>query len=109
MTVTTVLLVRATSVTARPACTAISRIRAAWPGLPVQVPRLTDTSPVGAAMCAAVAGGLQGDLVECAGLVGEIAETVTPDPARRAAYDEAYGAYHRLFDSLRPLFENNAV
>jgi xylulokinase len=85
-----------------------AQIRADCTGLPVQVPRLTDTSPVGAAMCAAVAGGLQGDLVGCAELVGEIAETVTPDPARRAAYDEAYGAYHRLFDSLRPLFESNA-
>ncbi len=85
-----------------------AQIRADCAGLPAQVPRLTNTSPVGAAMCAAVAEGLHGDLVECAGLVGEIAETVTPDPARRAAYDEAYGAYHRLFDSLRPLFESNA-
>ena len=85
-----------------------AQIRADCAGLPAQVPRLTNTSPVGAAMCAAVAEGLHGDLVECAGLVGEIAETVTPDPARREAYDEAYGAYHRLFDSLRPLFESNA-
>ena len=85
-----------------------AQVRADCTGLPAQIPRLTNTSPVGAAMCAAVAEGLHGDLVECAGLVGEIAETVTPDPARRAAYDEAYGAYHRLFDSLRPLFESNA-
>jgi xylulokinase len=85
-----------------------AQIRADCTGLPAQVPRLTDTSPVGAAMCAAVAGGLHSDLVECAGLVGEIGGTVTPDPDRRAAYDEAYGAYHRLFDSLRPLFESDA-
>ena len=24
---------------------------------------------------------------------------MAPDPALRAAYDDAYGAYHRLFDS----------
>jgi xylulokinase len=81
-----------------------ARIRADCTGLPAEIPVLRDTSPVGAAMCAAVAGGLYGDLVGCAALVGAIAETVAPDPARRAAYDDAYGAYHKLFDSLRPMF-----
>ena len=81
-----------------------ARIRADCTGLPAEIPVLRDTSAVGAAMCAAVAGGLHGDLVGCAALVGAIAETVAPDPARRAAYDDAYGTYHRLFDSLRPMF-----
>ena len=34
--------------------------------------------------------------------------TVEPDPAARAAYDDAYGAYRRLFNSLRPMFEHAA-
>jgi len=83
-----------------------AQIRADCTGLPAEVPALTDTSPVGAAMCAAVAGGLHDSLLACAALVGEIAATVAPDPARRAAYDEAFDAYHRLFGSLRPMFEH---
>ena len=63
-----------------------------------------DTSPMGAAMCAAVAGGAQSDLTACAGLVGAVAETVEPDARTRTAYDNAYGAYRQLFDSLRPMF-----
>jgi len=82
-----------------------ARIRADCTGLPVQVPKERDTSPLGAAICAAVAGGLQPDIATCAGLVEAIAETVEPDPATRAAYDDAYLAYHKLFESLCPLFE----
>ncbi len=81
-----------------------AQIRADCAGLPAELPAVRDTSPVGAAMCAAVAGGLQPDLSSCAALIGQVAETVEPDPANREAYDQAYGAYRRLFDSLRPMF-----
>lgn len=83
------------------------QIRADCTGLPVQVPEELDTSPLGAALCAAVAGGLQPDLASCAGLLGGKNETIEPDPAHRAAYDDAYHTYHQLFESLCPLFENN--
>ncbi len=83
------------------------RIRADCTGLPVQVPEELDTSPLGAALCAAVAGGLQPDLASCAGLLGGKSEIIEPDPANRAAYDDAYHGYHRLFESLYPLFETN--
>ena len=86
-----------------------AHIRADCTGLPAQVPALTDTSAMGAAICAAVAGGLQPDLKHCARLVGGIAETIEPDGAARAAYDEAYGAYRRLFESLRPMFRENGA
>ncbi len=81
-----------------------AHIRADCSGLPVEVPVVRDTSPVGAAMCAAVAGGLHDDLVACAGRVGAVAETIEPDTAARGAYDDAYAAYRRLFDSLKPMF-----
>lgn len=85
-----------------------AQMRADCTGLPAEVPALTATSPVGASMCAAVAGGLHDSLLDCAALVGEIAATVPPDLARRSAFDDAYGNYHRLFDSLRPMFEIQA-
>ncbi len=85
-----------------------AQIRADCTGLPVQRPALTDTSPLGAAICAAVAGGIHSDIPSCAALVGGDVETVEPDAAARPAYDDAYGAYRRLFDSLRPMFERAA-
>ncbi len=81
-----------------------AQIRADCSGLPVELPVVGDTSPVGAAVCAAVAGGIVDDLAACADLVGAVAETLDPNPAHRAAYDHAYGAYQRLFDSLEPMF-----
>ncbi len=86
-----------------------AQIRADCSGLPVELPLVTDTSPLGAAVCAAVAGGLQPDIASCARLVGAVAETLEPDRAARPAYDAAYGAYRKLFDSLRPMFEGNAA
>ncbi len=64
-----------------------------------------DLAPLGSA---AVAGGLHSDIPSCAALVGGDVETVEPDSAARPAYDQAYGAYRRLFDSLRPMFEHAA-
>jgi xylulokinase len=86
-----------------------AQIRADCTGLPVELPVVTDTSPLGAAICAAVAGGLQPDIASCARLVGAVAETVEPDRAARPAYDAAYAAYRKLFDSLRPMFEGNTA
>jgi xylulokinase len=86
----------------------LTGIRADLTGLPVERPAVADTSPLGAAMLAAVAAGLQPDLTACARLLGGGSATIAPDPGKRAAYDAAYGAYRRLFDSLRPLFETEA-
>jgi len=85
-----------------------AQIRADCTGLPAEIPELRDTSPMGAAICAAVAGGLQPDIAACARCVGAVAETLAPDPGRRAAYDAAYGRYRALFDSLRPMFARGA-
>jgi sugar (pentulose or hexulose) kinase len=54
---------------------------------------------------AAVAAGLQPDLIAAARRVATAATIVEPDRTRRSAYDDAYGAYRRLFDSLRPMFD----
>ena len=56
-------------------------------------------------MLAAVAAGLQPSLPAAARLVAGKARTIEPDPARKAAYDDAYGAYRKLFSSLRPMFQ----
>jgi xylulokinase len=85
-----------------------ARIRADLAGLPVAVPSVVDTSPLGAAVLAAVAAGVQPDLIEAARRVTTEATIIEPDPASLDAYDGAYRAYHRLFDSLRPMFDGPA-
>jgi xylulokinase len=83
-----------------------TQMRADILGMPGQVAARVDTSPVGAAMLAAVAGGIVADLRTAAALVSrEPARIVEPDKGNEAAYAEAYQRYRKLFESLRPLFE----
>ncbi len=81
-----------------------AEIRADCTGLPARVPESRDHAALGAACLAAVAGGVRESLADCAGLLSARAGTIDPAAARRAAYDEAYAAYRRLFDALRPMY-----
>jgi xylulokinase len=80
------------------------RIRADVCNLPVILPPRKDTSPLGAAMLAAVAAGLRPNIRSCVGALAGPCETLEPDPSNRALYDEGYSAYRRLFESLRPMY-----
>lgn len=80
------------------------QIRADLTGLPVELCKSADTCPVGAAMLAAVAADIQPDLDHAARLVARERMTLTPDPGQRALYDDAYGRYRLLFESLRPVY-----
>jgi xylulokinase len=80
-----------------------SQIRADATGLAAEIPSTQDTSPIGAAMLAAVAVGAWPDVAAAAELVGEIDRDVEPEPAAKDAYDGAYARYRELFECLRPL------
>jgi xylulokinase len=80
------------------------RIRADATGLPAEIPQRKDTSPVGAALLAAVAVGDWPNLAEAARQVGEIEKVLEPDPSVKKCYDEAYDRYGELFECLRPLY-----
>jgi xylulokinase len=88
-----------------------AQIRADVSGVPVTVPSRLDTSPMGAAMLAAVAAKIQPDLESCAELIeadkiaGTGKSTIDPDPVNSGVYDAVYSAYGCLFDSLRPMFK----
>ena len=84
-----------------------AQIRADLTGLVVEVPAVVDTSPLGAAVLASVAGGLQTNLLEAARRVATEGTIIEPDAARSRPYDDAYGIYRKLFDSLRPMFERH--
>lgn len=81
-----------------------TQMRADLTGIPVEIARHVDTSPIGAAMLASVAAGLSSDLGQSAAKLNEGLKIVPPDPSKKAAYDAAYEKYHQLFKHLRPLF-----
>jgi len=85
-----------------------AQMRADIAGRPVDIPSYTDSAPVGAAMLAAVAGGLVADLATAAGLLGGDAIRIEPNRDAHHAYDAAYGSYRRLFASLTPLFTGDS-
>jgi xylulokinase len=81
-----------------------NQIKADACGLPVVTLEGGDAAVRGDAMIAGVAAGVFPDLAAACTAMVTIKDRYRPDPAARAAYDEAYGRYVRLFDTLRPLF-----
>jgi xylulokinase len=81
------------------------QIRADLTSLSVQLPQETDSSPMGAAMLAAVAAGRVADLRQAAALIRGTRQTLQPITAHKAVYDEAYGRYRRLFAALKPIYQ----
>ncbi|MEZ5833996.1 MAG: FGGY family carbohydrate kinase [Dongiaceae bacterium] len=81
-----------------------SQMRADITQRPVQLPYCIDSAPVGAALLAAVAGGIAGNLQEAAENLPVQCAEIEPDPRKAGAYEDAYDRYRRLFTSLRPLF-----
>jgi len=76
------------------------QIKADVTGRPVRVVQ-GETTSAGAAMLAGVATGFFADLPEAAARMVRIdEEPVLPQPHTRDAYDDAYGAYRRLFDGV---------
>lgn len=83
-----------------------NQIKADACGLPVVTLEGDSAAVRGDAMIAGVAAGVFPDLAAACSAMVTIQDRYEPDPATRAAYDDAYGRYLRLFDALRPLFAN---
>ncbi|CAN5464385.1 xylulokinase [soil metagenome] len=71
-------------------------IRSGVTGLPVELPKYTDTSPLGAALLACA------NPLEAARAANPI--VLAEEPGGGGDYEEAYQRYRRLFCALRPLF-----
>jgi len=65
-------------------------------GLPILRAEGDDAMLLGSAIAAATAGGLQADLASAARAMTRLAQTLAPDPARRAAYDRDYAVMLRM-------------
>jgi xylulokinase len=77
------------------------QIKADVTGRPIRAVQNECATSAGAAMLAGVAEGLFADLPEAAAQIVRLAdETLTPRQSTSALYDDAYGAYRRLFDGV---------
>lgn len=75
-------------------------------GLPVERPHTTETSGLGAAICAAVGLGLHPDFRTAVDRMTHIGATVTPDPSRQALYQQLFTRVYRpLYARLQPLYK----
>jgi len=86
-----------------------NQVKADACGLPVVTLEGEDAAVRGDAMLAGVAVGVYPDLAAAAAAFVAPGARFEPDPATRAAYDDAYDRYVRLFDALRPEFERPAA
>lgn len=75
-------------------------------GLPVERPHTTETSGLGAAICAAVGLGLHRDFRTAVAHMTRVGETVMPDPERQVLHDRLFSRVYRpLYTQLQPLYK----
>jgi xylulokinase len=85
-----------------------SQIKADVTGLPVGVPKITETTALGAAFLALVGVGAYASLSEASQHIVQIRERIDPNPAAQSAYMEAYARYRQTYFALLPVFEDTA-
>lgn len=76
-------------------------------GKPLVATKNPEGAAIGAAMLASVAEGNFKDLDEAAEAMVELGATYEPDPAKKAAYDEAYQRYLDTYYALEPVFNKH--
>ena len=89
---------------------------ALWPqviadvlGLPVHVPAVTESSALGAALCAGKGAGLYSGLTDLEGELRQRAATFEPRPAAVAAYDDSYARWLRIYPRMLELSEGGLL
>ncbi len=66
-------------------------------GVPVHIPAVTESSALGAAVCAGTAAGIYSGVLEPRPALRRRAATFEPDPAAAAAYDERYATWREIY------------
>jgi autoinducer-2 kinase len=78
-------------------------------GLPVSVPAVTESSALGAALCAGKGAGLYASLTELESELRKRAATFEPDPAAAAAYADSYARWHQIYPRMLELSEDGLL
>jgi autoinducer 2 (AI-2) kinase len=89
---------------------------ALWPqiiadvtGLAVHVPAVTESSALGAALCAAVGAGLHSSLTELEPLLRRRTATFAPGAAAVSAYNDGYATWRRVYARMLELSEEGLL
>ena len=85
------------------------RILADVLGVPVETPPVREATSFGAALCALVGAGVFQTLPEAVAATSREVVTFEPDPANHAIYDEAYGRWRALNETLLGAAERGVV
>jgi autoinducer 2 (AI-2) kinase len=78
-------------------------------GLPVHVPAVTESSALGAALCAGVGAGLYSSLTDLEAELRKRAATFEPEPAAVAAYHDSYAGWLRIYPRMLELSEDGLL
>jgi xylulokinase len=79
------------------------RLKADICGLPVRVPRVTETACLGAALLAGTAAGVYPDLATAVSRTVRFSEKIKPDPESSRLYEDLFKLYRELYPALAPL------
>jgi len=72
--------------------------------LPLDIPQTEQGPGYGAAMLAMVGTGLYPNVQTCADALVTVRETIEPDPALAARYEERYRRFRRIYPAMKQLF-----
>lgn len=78
-------------------------------GLPVQVPAVTESSTLGAALCAGKGAGLYSTLTDLEANLRRRAATFEPDPAAVSAYHDTYQTWQQIYPRILALSEDGLL
>jgi len=78
-------------------------------GVPVHIPVVTESSALGAAICAGVGAGVFASLTEPRAALRRRAATFEPGPAAAAAYDEHYAAWREIYRRMLAISEDGLL
>ena len=78
-------------------------------GVPVHIPVVTESSALGAAICAGVGAGLYSDLTGPRSGLRRRAATFEPDRAAAAVYDQRYAAWREIYQRMLDITEDGLL
>ena len=78
-------------------------------GVRVHIPAVTESSALGAAICAGVGAGLYSDLLELRPGLRRRTATFEPDQAAGAAHDERYAAWREIYRRMLAITDDGLL
>jgi autoinducer-2 kinase len=78
-------------------------------GVPVHIPAVTESSALGAALCAGTAAGVYSGLHELRPELRRRAATFDPDPAAVAAYDQQYATWRQVYQRMLDITDDGLL